>query len=55
MEPGPQKARAVLKSDFVEEFAAGVVEEAFPRLASTMIRRSAILHWPERRPEIRRS
>jgi len=53
-EPGPQKARAVLKSEFLGEFAAGVIEEAFPQLASKMIRRSAILHWPERRLEIRR-
>ncbi|WP_372987021.1 hypothetical protein [Marinobacter sp.] len=53
-EPGPQKARAVLKSDFLGNFAAGVIEEAFPQLASKMIRRSAILHWPERRLEVRR-
>lgn len=53
-EPGPQKARAVLKSEFLGEFAAGVIKEAFPQLASKMIRRSAILHWPERRLEVRR-
>ncbi|SFN59558.1 hypothetical protein [Marinobacter pelagius] len=53
-EPGPQKARAVLKSDFLGDFAAGVIQEAFPQLASKMIRRSAILHWPERRLEVRR-
>ncbi|MBD3640241.1 MAG: hypothetical protein HUJ18_04530 [Marinobacter sp.] len=52
-EPGPQKARAVLKSDFLGEFAAGVIDQAFPQLASKMIRRSAILHWPERRLEVR--
>lgn len=30
MEPGPQKARAILKPDIPGDFAAGMIAEAFP-------------------------
>ncbi|NMT64290.1 carboxysome shell carbonic anhydrase domain-containg protein [Marinobacter orientalis] len=51
-EPGTQKARATLKSAFLLEFAANVIQREFPELAELMVARSAILNWPERRLEI---
>ncbi|MDL0430408.1 carboxysome shell carbonic anhydrase [Marinobacter sp. TBZ242] len=51
-EPGTQKARATLKSAFLLEFAANVIEQDFPELAERMVTRSAILNWPERRLEV---
>ncbi|MCM0611309.1 hypothetical protein KFJ24_02325 [Marinobacter sediminum] len=52
-EPGAQKARAALKSDFLSGFAGSVIRESFPELAGKMITRSAILNWSERRLELR--
>lgn len=54
-EPGTQKARAELKSAFLADFGATVIREAFPELATRMVTRSAILHWPERKLEVRGS
>ncbi|MBL3824977.1 MULTISPECIES: carboxysome shell carbonic anhydrase domain-containg protein [Marinobacter] len=54
-EPGTQKARAELKSAFLANFGATVIREAFPELATRMVTRSAILHWPERKLEVRGS
>lgn len=51
-EPGPQKAKATLKSQFLAEFAANVVRTDFPELASKMVTRTAILNWQERRLNI---
>ncbi len=51
-EPGTQKARATLKSAFLSEFAANVIQQDFPELAERMVTRSAILNWPERRLEV---
>lgn len=55
LEPGTQKARATLKSAFLSEFAANVIEQDFPELAERMVTRSAILNWPERRLEVQPS
>ncbi|WP_417565790.1 hypothetical protein [Marinobacter sp.] len=52
-EPGTQKARATLKSDFLSDFAAGVIRQDYPELARRMIIRAAILHWPERKLKVR--
>lgn len=52
LEPGPQKAKATLKSRFLAEFAANVVRNDFPDLASGMVTRTAILNWQERKLEI---
>ncbi|MCW8979422.1 MAG: hypothetical protein OQK10_11400, partial [Marinobacter sp.] len=51
-EPGTQKARAELKSAFLAEFGANVIRQAYPDLASRMVARSAILHWPERKLQV---
>ena len=51
-EPGTQKARAGLKSRFLSDFGAEVIQQAFPELARKMVTRSAVLHWPERRLEV---
>lgn len=52
MEPGTQKARATLKSAFLSQFAANVIQQEFPELAERMVTRSAILNWSERRLEV---
>jgi len=44
-----------LKSAFLANFGATVIREAFPELATRMVTRSAILHWPERKLEVRGS
>jgi len=51
-EPGTQKARAALKSEFLLDFAANVIRGAFPELAEKMVTRSGILNWSERRLDI---
>ena len=49
MEPGPDAARAELKTRFMSDFAAEVISKAQPELAKKMLRRTATLHWPTRR------
>lgn len=51
-EPGPQKARAVLKARFLSGFAADVINHEFPALADKMVTRTAILNWQERRLQV---
>lgn len=49
LEPGPQRARAELKSEFLASFAAREITEAYPELARKMVVRQGVLNWPERR------
>lgn len=51
-EPGPDRARAVMKARFMEAFAAEVIRICQPHLADKMITRTAILNWPTRRLEV---
>lgn len=51
LEPGPQKARASLKSQFLLDFAADVITRDFPELGARMVTKSAVLNWYERRLE----
>ncbi|WP_152207170.1 carboxysome shell carbonic anhydrase domain-containg protein [Marinobacter changyiensis] len=51
-EPGPQQARAALKSRFLAGFATSVIREEFPDLMAGMITRTATLNWPERRLDV---
>ena len=50
-EIGVDRARAVLKSNFLSRFAAEVIEREFPDLAVKMIRHTAVLDWSSRRIE----
>lgn len=50
-EIGVDRARAVMKSNFLSLFAAGVIEREFPQLAGKMMRRTAVLDWSSRRIE----
>ncbi len=50
-EIGVDRARAVMKSQFLSMFAAEVIEREFPGLAGKMIRRTAVLDWNSRRIE----
>ncbi len=47
-EHGVDRARAELKSRFMAEFAAGVIEREFPALARKMRRRTCVLDWRTR-------
>jgi hypothetical protein len=49
---GVERARAELKSRFMEQFASDVIREAYPRLAERMHRRAAVLDWQARRLEL---
>ena len=48
---GVERARAELKSRFLEQFAADVIRQAYPRLAERMHRQAAVLDWHARRLE----
>lgn len=50
-EIGVDRARAVMKSNFLSMFAAEVIEREFPELAGKMIRHKAVLDWNSRRIE----
>lgn len=50
-EIGMDRARAVLKSAFLADFAAGVIAAQFPALAEKMHVRKAVLDWRARRLE----
>ncbi|HXE98117.1 MAG TPA: hypothetical protein VN642_17060 [Dongiaceae bacterium] len=50
-EIGVDRARAVMKSEFLSKFAADVIEREFTDLAGKMIRRTAVLDWNSRRIE----
>jgi Carboxysome Shell Carbonic Anhydrase, catalytic domain len=50
-EIGVDRARAVMKSIFLSNFAAEVIEREFPALAGKMIRKNAVLDWNSRRIE----
>ena len=50
-EIGVDRARAVMKSNFLSKFAAEVIECEFPDLAGKMIRHTAVLDWNTRRIE----
>ena len=50
-EIGVDRARAVMKSNFLSMFAAEVINQEFPDLAGKMIRRTAVLDWNSRRIE----
>jgi hypothetical protein len=50
-EIGVDRARAVMKSQFLSRFAAEVIEKEFPDLAGKMIRQTAVLDWSSRRIE----
>jgi hypothetical protein len=51
-EPGPDRARAELKTRFLYEFTAEVIAAADPDLARIMKGVGAVLHWDTRRLEI---
>lgn len=51
-EPGPDRARAELKSRFLYRFAAEVIRNSDPDLAEKMIGVCAMLHWDTRRMEV---
>lgn len=51
-EIGVDRARAELKSRFLSSFAAGVIREEFPALASRMSMRTAVLDWRSRNLEL---
>ncbi len=50
-EIGVDRARAVMKSNFLSKFATEVIESEFPVLAGKMIRHTAVLDWNTRRIE----
>lgn len=50
-EIGVDRARAEMKSRFLSEFAAGVIETEFPELAATMRRSTAVLNGSSRNLE----
>lgn len=51
-EVGVDRARAVMKSHFLTEFATRVIQREHPKLAKRMLRRTAVVHWPSRRLEL---
>ncbi|RCV90853.1 hypothetical protein [Billgrantia montanilacus] len=51
-EVGVDRARAVMKSHFLTEFATRVIHREHPKLAKRMLRRTAVVHWPSRRLEL---
>jgi hypothetical protein len=51
-EVGIDRARAELKSRFLSEFAATVIQADFPKLAGKMHVRAAVLDWHSRKMEI---
>ena len=51
-EPGPDRARAELKSRFLYDFTAGVIAQVDPGLARKMGGGGAVLHWDTRHLEI---
>lgn len=50
--PGMERARAELKSCFMGEFAARVIQAEYPALANKMHQRTAVLDWRSRRLEM---
>lgn len=52
LEIGMERARAVLKSRFMCQFAADVISDEFPELASKMHIRTAVLDWRSRALEL---
>lgn len=50
-EIGVDRARAVMKSNFLSMFAVEVIEREFPELAGKMIRHTSVLDWNSRRIE----
>ncbi|MFO7649127.1 carboxysome shell carbonic anhydrase [Halomonas sp. 3H] len=48
---GVDRARAELKSRFLADFAARVIQRQHPRLAERMRSHTAVVHWPTRRLE----
>jgi hypothetical protein len=50
-EPGPDRARAELKTRFLYDFTAEVIATADPDLARKMVGVGAVLHWDTRRLE----
>ncbi|MCC5857673.1 MAG: hypothetical protein JJT90_05940 [Ectothiorhodospiraceae bacterium] len=50
-EYGVDRARAMMKSRFLADFAATVIRDAEPELAALMIQRTAVLNWQSRRLE----
>ena len=50
-EIGVDRARAMMKSNFLSRFAAEVIDREFPQLAGKMIRHTAVLDWNSRRIE----
>jgi len=50
-EIGVDRARAMMKSNFLSKFATEVIEREFPQLAGKMIRHTAVLDWNSRRIE----
>jgi hypothetical protein len=50
-EIGVDRTRAELKSDFLAEFAAGVISAQYPALAAKMHVRKAVLDWRSRKLE----
>jgi len=51
-EIGMDRARAVLKSKFLADYAAEVIGQDFPELAQRMHRRTAVLSWRSRELEL---
>lgn len=51
-EPGPDRARAELKTRFLAGFSAEVIAAADPDLARKMVSAAAVLHWDSRRMEL---
>lgn len=51
-ERGVDRARAVLKSRFLSEFANMVIDQQLPDLHPKMIRKTAVLHWHTRTLEM---
>lgn len=45
---GVERARAALKSRFLSDFAARIIEREHPALAQKMYRHTAAVHWPTR-------
>ena len=52
---GVDRARAELKSQFLSRFAAQVIGQRHPELASKMRPHTAVVHWPTRRLDLLQS
>lgn len=50
-QPGLDRRRAELKSQFFCQFAKAVIAEQEPQLLPLLVSRSAVMYWPERRLE----